>query len=45
MLLIALGMSFSDGIEIAFDPSVFESSKAAFAIATMKEIFMEVMKN
>lgn len=42
LLLFALSMSFSGGIKTAFDASVFAASAAAFALATMKQKFLEV---
>lgn len=42
LLIFALAMTFSTGIKSAFDASVFSASAAAFALATMKNKFLEI---
>lgn len=42
LLLFALSMTFSTGIKGAFDYSVFSASAAAFALAQMKNKFLEI---
>jgi thiosulfate dehydrogenase (quinone) large subunit len=42
LLIFALSMTFSSGIKGALDFSVFSASAAAFAIALIKEKYIEV---
>lgn len=42
LLIFALSMTFSTGIKSAFDASVFAASAGAFALATLKDKFLEV---
>lgn len=48
LLLFALSMSFSIGVKSALDYSVFTAAGAAFALANMKDKYMEldlILKN
>lgn len=42
LLLFALAMTFSSGIKSALDFSVFSASAAGFALATLKEKYLEI---
>lgn len=42
LLIFALSMTFSTGIKGAFDFSVFSASAAAFAIAAIREKYLEL---
>ena len=42
LLLFALSMTFSTGIKGAFDYSVFSASAGAFALALLKDKFLEL---